>query len=221
MSTEISEVFSKMRKEKNISQRKAAQDLGVSQALLSHYENGVREPRLEFIVRACDYYGISADYLFGRTDAPKNPMIMGTVNKNAGNEKPSPSLWKNAGMQDIVGSLSALLTMVYERYGEEALTSLAKYFSVSVYKFSRIMSRAAEKEDLVEYKIPDHSVTLLSDTAMKLLEMAFVEQTTSREAETGSYFEDNIKENCNDIFGMLTDWSGSIEEEISEMLVRK
>ena len=39
--------LSALRREKNISQRKAAADLGISQALLSHYENGTREPGLE------------------------------------------------------------------------------------------------------------------------------------------------------------------------------
>ena len=46
--------------------RQAAQALEVSQALLSHYENGIREPGLAFVVRACDYYQVSADYLLGR-----------------------------------------------------------------------------------------------------------------------------------------------------------
>ena len=52
-----------LRQEKEISQRKAAADLGISQALLSHYENGVREPGLAFVKKACDYYHVSADYL--------------------------------------------------------------------------------------------------------------------------------------------------------------
>ena len=50
-----------------MSQRTAATALGISQALLSHYENGIREPGLPFVVRACDYYGVSADFLLGRT----------------------------------------------------------------------------------------------------------------------------------------------------------
>ena len=50
-----------LRQEKGVSQRKAAAELGVSQALLSHYENGVREPGLNFVTKACDYYNVSAD----------------------------------------------------------------------------------------------------------------------------------------------------------------
>ena len=64
----FSDTLSALRREKNISQRKAAADLNVSQALLSHYENGVREPGLDFVRRACDYYKVSADYLLCRTD---------------------------------------------------------------------------------------------------------------------------------------------------------
>lgn len=60
--------LSALRKSRGLSQRQAAADLGISQALLSHYENGAREPGLLFVVKVCDYYGVSADYLLGRTD---------------------------------------------------------------------------------------------------------------------------------------------------------
>ena len=53
--------LSLLRKERGVSQRMAAADLGVSQALLSHYENGIREPGLAFVSKVCDYYPVSAD----------------------------------------------------------------------------------------------------------------------------------------------------------------
>ena len=64
----FSETMSALRKERGLSQRKAAADLNISQALLSHYENGAREPGLDFIRRACAYYGVSADYLLGLSE---------------------------------------------------------------------------------------------------------------------------------------------------------
>ena len=42
METEFSRTLSMLRKEQGISQRKVAAALGISQALLSHYENGIR-----------------------------------------------------------------------------------------------------------------------------------------------------------------------------------
>jgi transcriptional regulator with XRE-family HTH domain len=58
-----------LRTEKGISQKDAARDLGVSQALLSHYEKGIREFGLDFLNRAADYYKVTTDYLLGRTDS--------------------------------------------------------------------------------------------------------------------------------------------------------
>ena len=66
----FSETMSALRKARGLSQRKAAADLSISQALLSHYENGAREPGLDFVRRACAYYGVSADYLLGISELP-------------------------------------------------------------------------------------------------------------------------------------------------------
>ena len=70
MNRSFPETLSALRRERSISQRAAAADLGISQALLSHYENGAREPGLSFVCRVCDYYGVTADYLLCRTDSP-------------------------------------------------------------------------------------------------------------------------------------------------------
>lgn len=64
------QTLSEVRRRAGISQRKAASDLHISQALLSHYENGAREPGLDFVCRVCDYYDVSADYLLGRSANP-------------------------------------------------------------------------------------------------------------------------------------------------------
>ena len=70
------ETLSALRRERNISQRSAAAELHISQALLSHYENGAREPGLSFVCRVCDYYGVSADYLLCRSDKPNESKSM-------------------------------------------------------------------------------------------------------------------------------------------------
>ena len=72
-------------------------DLHISQALLSHYENGAREPGLPFLCRACDYYGVTADYILGRS-------------ADTGSSAPSP-----AALLDLSENLRALAEKV-ERY---------------------------------------------------------------------------------------------------------
>ena len=74
MERSFSETLSALRRGRNINQRTAAADLNISQALLSHYETGAREPGLNFVCRACDYYGVTADYLLGRSDIA-NPVL--------------------------------------------------------------------------------------------------------------------------------------------------
>ena len=68
MSADFALRLTDLRREKNLSQKEAASCLGVSQALLSHYENGIRECKLDFIKKACDYYDVTADYLLGISD---------------------------------------------------------------------------------------------------------------------------------------------------------
>ena len=68
MSVGFASKISALRREKKITQKDAATDLGVSQALLSHYEKGIRECNLEFVKKAAIYYNVSADYLLGLSD---------------------------------------------------------------------------------------------------------------------------------------------------------
>lgn len=73
MSTSISQRLIRLRKEKNLSQKDAAEALGVSQALLSHYEKGIRECRLDFLCKASVFYDVSSDYLLGLSETRISP----------------------------------------------------------------------------------------------------------------------------------------------------
>lgn len=59
-------ILCELRKERGMSQKEAAAKLGVSQALLSHYEKGIRECGQSFLIKAADFYGVTCDYLLGR-----------------------------------------------------------------------------------------------------------------------------------------------------------
>lgn len=63
--SKFASVLSQLRKERGSSQKKAAADLGISQALLSHYEKGIRECGLDFVIKCSEYYGVTTDYLLG------------------------------------------------------------------------------------------------------------------------------------------------------------
>ena len=59
MNTEFPRILTLLRKECGISQKQAAAELGISQALLSHYEKGIRECVLEFLIRCANFYNVS------------------------------------------------------------------------------------------------------------------------------------------------------------------
>ena len=67
MNNDFPRIITFLRKERGLSQKQVASDLGISQALLSHYEKGIRECGLDFLVKAAEYFEVSCDYLLGRT----------------------------------------------------------------------------------------------------------------------------------------------------------
>ena len=52
-----------IRKKKGYSQLKVAMDLSISREAISYYENGLRCPNLEMLVKLSDYFNVSIDYL--------------------------------------------------------------------------------------------------------------------------------------------------------------
>ena len=60
---EFNRIIKLLRKERGITQKQAAEDLGVSQALLSHYEKGIRECGLDFVVRVATEKAVKPSYL--------------------------------------------------------------------------------------------------------------------------------------------------------------
>ncbi len=125
MNVIFSQVLSQLRHEKGVSQRQAAQELGVSQALLSHYENGIREPGLTFVVRVCDYYEVSADYLLGRTVNRKSPT--GAV--GSGRQDPEVLMHAADALSEICVSLCKQepeLGLLFRRMAGQMTKSLKK-----------------------------------------------------------------------------------------------
>lgn len=60
-----------LRKKRKISQLKLALDLNMNQNTISRYENLEREADYKTLIRFADYFGVSLDYLLGRSDKEK------------------------------------------------------------------------------------------------------------------------------------------------------
>ena len=66
----FSERLTGLRKQRNISQSAFAKQIGVSFRTYQDYEYGNYEPKLSTAVRLADFFGVSLDYLAGRSDRP-------------------------------------------------------------------------------------------------------------------------------------------------------
>lgn len=59
-----------LRKKRGVSQVKLALDLHTTQNSISRYETGERQADYDMLIAIADYFGVSIDYLLGRTENP-------------------------------------------------------------------------------------------------------------------------------------------------------
>lgn len=143
MTSDFARTLALLRREKKISQRTAAGDLGVSQALLSHYENGLREPGLGFVVRAADYYGVSCDYLLGRSMARDGGAVNAARMHEAAAETEQTADSISALHRKLIINSSALLFEIADKAGSEQLSGeISQYLSLAIYKVFRYLYAA-------------------------------------------------------------------------------
>ena len=139
MATDFSRTLSLLRQEAGISQRKAAAALGISQALLSHYENGIREPGLAFVTRVCDFYHVSADYLLGRTASRDGSIIEAAELYDASDEKGTlkGSILATLQKKLVVNTTGVLFDLLGKCGDRTAITAAGDYLSTALYTLLR------------------------------------------------------------------------------------
>ena len=70
----ISKRLKALRESVGLSQNKLAQISGMKQSSINRYENGSATPSPENMVKLADYYDVSLDYIYGRTDNPQGKL---------------------------------------------------------------------------------------------------------------------------------------------------
>ena len=150
MNADFPRIITLIRNERKISQKQAAADLGISQALLSHYEKGIRECGLEFLSRIADYYHVSCDYLLGRSPSPQKQV--------SSSSEISPD--KNGIRKMIYDSEDILLSLCEENGATE---NAAGYINACIYKLLRIIYNSNPENDMNAFRISSEESEFLSD----------------------------------------------------------
>ena len=68
MREKLSERLRALRKENGYTQLQVAVYCDITEKAYQNYELMTREPKLEILIRIAELYGVSLDYLVGRTD---------------------------------------------------------------------------------------------------------------------------------------------------------
>lgn len=66
----FSERLTALRQARVLSQSAAAAGVKAAPRAYQNYEYGAAEPRLSTLIRIADFYGVTLDYLAGRSDVP-------------------------------------------------------------------------------------------------------------------------------------------------------
>ena len=170
MNDSFPRILTLLRKEKKISQKAAAADLQISQALLSHYEKGIRECGLDFLVRAADYYGVSCDYLLGRS--PERSGAMLTVE-----DIPDPDTSKSDKMlrgnmvailnkKLMLNSLNVVYDLMQKSRSKELVNELSNYLMLATYVAFRVQYRSEPKNPAGAFRVQDSLSDALAGAAM-------------------------------------------------------
>ena len=140
MRAEFAKNLAQLRQRSGISQREAAQALQVSQALLSHYEKGIREPGLDFVVRAASYYKVSTDALLGRKEIEQ-----------------APTPYADAVEQELRDAMTIFLDLLNRNYDQNVFCYATIYLAEVLYELLRHFHRLSEEYDPEIYHLSEES----------------------------------------------------------------
>ena len=174
MPSDFPRILGLLRKEKGVSQKQASADLEISQAVLSHYEKGIRECGLDFLVRCADYYGVSCDYLLGRSpnrtgeqisvEELPEPDTAGKENNSAGSVM--PVLYKKL----IANSMNVLFELLSRSKSRALLSEVSTYLMLAVYKAFRLVYRSNAKNLENMFTVKTSVYSGYADAAMSICE---------------------------------------------------
>ena len=165
-------IMTLLRKERKLSQKQVAADLEVTQALLSHYENGKRECGLDFLVRAADYYDVSVDYLLGRSPMSNGGNIIAQeLPESTVSEKydgPISGMATNLQKKVLTNAIEVVYSLLIKAKNSELSKAVGSFLSLAVYRSYRMVYSAGKDNDENAFSIPAESVSGLVDAAMSL-----------------------------------------------------
>ncbi len=157
MNKDFPRIITMLRKEKKFSQKQVAADLGISQALLSHYEKGIRQCSLDFVINVAEYYNVSCDFLLGRSPERSGATLNFDDIPEDNNEIPEnlrgTSLVPMLNKKIICNSLAIIFDMLAKNKNKQLTSDVSNYLMLSVYKVFRTLYSANEENHQTMFSV--------------------------------------------------------------------
>ena len=221
MNTNFPRTLSLLRKEKGLSQRKVAVELGVSQAVLSHYENGLREPGLDFVAKAADYYKVSSDFLLGRTMSREDYTITAEDLPDSSEDKDNVlrgSMMATLNKKLIMNSLSVIFDLVGKSKNKQLINETSMLFDVAVYKVFRELYSASGKNTDDFFSVDEKFWRELSNAELSL---SFVNIVKEAEGNLPELSQEFIKQEYPQLMQSLLSVLQNVGKRLSERIDTK
>jgi len=177
MNKDFSRIITLLRKEKKLSQKQVATDLNISQALLSHYEKGIRECGLEFLIKIADYYNVSCDYLLGRTPQRYTDVIESVDN----NEKQTKQNISHAVSKKLIQNTQDVIFDCLDAIGNRKLTNnVSNYLMLATYNMFRKIYSANSENPLDMFAVHKEVYSGFTNAAMEILNTRIASATDEK-----------------------------------------
>ncbi len=221
MNKDFPRVIKLLRKERGLSQKEAAEKLGVAQALLSHYENGKRECGLDFLVHVADFYGVSVDYILGRSNSRTGTVIAqeelpeSTVSESY-DGAPSGAVTM-LRKKLITNSMEIIFSLLLKSKNKDLAKSVGSYLLTAVYRAYRMVFSAGGKNDENSFAIPFGAVSGMCAAKMSIDEVkataAAGEGTQDEQPITNPRIEKEFSRQSAALFSVVT----NVERDIQKL----
>lgn len=180
MNSDFPRIITFLRKERGLSQKQVASDLEISQALLSHYEKGIRECGLDFLVKAAEYFEVSCDYLLGRTVQRRLASVTAEDLPESDEIRHLKGNMINQINKKLLMNTTTVIFDLLAQIGNKRLTNaVSNYLMSAEYQIFRTIYSAQEQNSQTMFSIDRNRYKNLNSSSM-LIDLEIIDMLIER-----------------------------------------
>ena len=141
---------------------------------------------MDFLIKIADYYGVSCDYLLGRTSERSGAKL--TVNDIPEPEDANDNVMKGSTLpilnkKLIANSLNIIFDLLQKIGNNDLTNQISVYEMIAVYKIFRILYSANPQNSSSFFSVTDNTFQGFSDASMSIIESRIRSLAAGREID--------------------------------------